>query len=50
MTFGVIFGAMIFMVIAICIFEKETTEGIKEIDDFIASRCEKMDGDGNGNL
>ena len=48
MSFGVIFGAIIFMVIAICIFEKETTEGIKEIDNFIASRCAKMDGDGTG--
>ena len=43
-TIGVILGAMIFMVIVACIFEKETTECIKESDAFIASRYAKMDG------
>ena len=47
-TIGVIIVATIFMTIAICIFEKETEKGIKEIDYFIASRCAKMDGDVNG--
>ncbi len=43
-TIGAILCAMIFMVISIYVFEKQTTESIKEIDAFIESQCAKMDG------